>query len=102
MPKPINGKVPETSKNFGASMKRLFKSLDKWKYLFVTALVLAMISAILALISPNKLSDLTNIITDGIKPNINKTIIKDIMQDKDISLDDKQKFNELLKNIEEE
>ena len=56
MPKPMNGKVPETSKNFGASMKRLFKSLDKWKYLFVTALVLAMISAILALISPNKLS----------------------------------------------
>ena len=98
MPRPMNGKVPETSKNFGASMKRLFKSLDKWKYLFVTALVLAMISAILALISPNKLSDLTNIITDGIKPNINETVIKDIMQDKDISLEDKQKFNELLKN----
>ena len=98
MPRPMNGKVPETSKNFGASMKRLFKSLGKWKYLFVTALVLAMISAILALISPNKLSDLTNIITDGIKPNINETVIKDIMQDKDISLEDKQKFNELLKN----
>ncbi len=98
MPRPMNGKVPETSKNFGASMKRLFKSLGKWKYLFVTALVLAMISAILALISPNKLSDLTNIITDGIKPNINETVIKDIMKDKDISLEDKQKFNELLEN----
>ena len=98
MPKPMNGKVPETSKNFGASMKRLFKSLGKWKYLFVTALVLAMISAILALISPNKLSNLTNIITDGIKPNINETVIKDIMKDKDISLEDKQKFNELLEN----
>ena len=98
MPKPMNGKVPETSKNFGASMKRLFKSLGKWKYLFLTALVLAMISAILALISPNKLSDLTNIITDGIKPNINETVIKDIMKDKDISLEDKQKFNELLEN----
>ncbi len=98
MPKPMNGKVPETSKNFGASMKRLFKSLDKWKYLFVTALVLAMVSAILALISPNKLSDLTNIITDGIKPNISETVIKDIMQDKSISLEDKQKFNELLEN----
>ena len=102
MPKPMNGKVPETSKNFGASMKRLFKSLGKWKYLFVTALVLAMISAILALISPNKLSDLTNIITDGIKPNINETVIKDIMKDKDISLEDKQKFNELLENSKDE
>lgn len=98
MPKPMNGKVPKTSKNFGASMKRLFKSLDKWKYLFVTALVIAMISAILALISPNKLSDLTNIITDGIKPNISESVIKDIMKDENISLQDKQKFNELLEN----
>ena len=98
MPKPMNGKVPETSKNFGASMKRLFKSLDKWKYLFVTALFIAMISAILALISPNKLSDLTNIITDGIKPNISESVIKDIMKDENISLQDKQKFNELLEN----
>ena len=98
MPKPMNGKVPETSKNFGASMKRLFKSLDKWKYLFVTALFIAMISAILALISPNKLSDLTNIITDGIKPNISKSVIKDIMKDENISLQDKQRFNELLEN----
>ena len=78
---------------------KLQKTLEpQWKDLFVTALVLAMISAILALISPNKLSDLTNIITDGIKPNINETVIKDIMKDKDISLEDKQKFNELLEN----
>ena len=40
MPKPMNGKVPETSKNFGASIKRLFKSLDKWKYLFITSFMI--------------------------------------------------------------
>lgn len=97
MPKPMNGKVPETSKNFGASMKRLFKSLDKWKYLFITSLVLALVSAILSLISPNKLSDLTNIITDGIKPNINEKIISDIMQDDTISIENKKEFSDFLK-----
>ena len=97
MPKPMNGKVPETSKNFGVSMKRLFKSLDKWKYLFITSLVLALVSAILSLISPNKLSDLTNIITDGIKPNINEKIISDIMQDDTISIENKKEFSDFLK-----
>ena len=97
MPKPMNGKVPETSKNFSASMKRLFKSLDKWKYLFITSLVLALVSAILSLISPNKLSDLTNIITDGIKPNINEKIIYDIMQDDTISIENKKEFSDFLK-----
>lgn len=97
MPKPMNGKVPETSKNFGASMKRLFKSLDKWKYLFITSLVLALVSAILSLISPNKLSDLTNIITDGIKSNINEKIISDIMQDDTISIENKKEFSDFLK-----
>ena len=97
MPKPMNGKVPETSKNFGASIKRLFKSLDKWKYLFITSLVLALVSAILSLISPNKLSDLTNIITDGIKPNINQKIISDIMQYDTISIENKKEFSDFLK-----
>ena len=97
MPKPMNGKVPETSKNFGVSMKRLFKSLDKWKYLFITSLVLALVSAILSLVSPNKLSDLTNIITDGIKPNINEKIISEIMQDNTISIENKKEFSDFLK-----
>lgn len=97
MPKPMNGKVPETSKNFGVSMKRLFKSLDKWKYLFITSLILALVSAILSLVSPNKLSDLTNIITDGIKPNINEKIISEIMQDNTISIENKKEFSDFLK-----
>ena len=97
MPRNMN-KVPEKSTNFTLSIKRLFKSLDKWRYLVVTALTLAMISAILALVSPNKLSDLTNIITEGIKPNINEKVIKDIMSDNSISLEDKQKFGELMQS----
>ncbi len=100
MPRHMNN-IPEKSENFSLSIKRLFKSLDKWRYPFIVALVLAMTSAILALISPNKLSDLTDIITDGIKPNITETKIKEIMQDENISIEDKTKFNLFLKDAKD-
>ena len=57
--------VPKKSKDFLGSMKRLFKSLDKWRYLLITSLLLAFISAIIALSTPNKLSSLTDVITEG-------------------------------------
>ena len=44
---PIGG-MPEKSKDFKGSMFRLFKSLNKWRYLLIFALILAMASAILA------------------------------------------------------
>ena len=72
MPRPSRGKVPEKSKDFFGSMKRLISNLKSWKIIMILALTLAMISAILSLIAPNKLSDFTDIITDGIKPNTEK------------------------------
>ena len=80
----------------------------------IFALVLAMISAILALIAPNKLSDFTDVITEGLKPNSEKletiTIsisnhftsdkinekIPAIMMDTNISKENKQKLEEIL------
>ena len=56
MPRPMRG-VPEKSKDFKGSIKKLFNSLNKWRYLLMFSLVLAFISAVLALIAPNKLSD---------------------------------------------
>ena len=98
MPRPMgpNRGLPETSKDFGGSIKRLFNSLNKWRYLLILSLVLAMVSAILALVAPNKLSDLTDTITLGISPNINESIIKDIMNDKNISVEDKKEFSNIL------
>ena len=96
MPRPMRG-VPEKSKDFKGSIKRLFNSLNKWRYLLIISLILAMVSAILALVAPNKLSDLTDTITLGIQPNISEEIVKDIMKDENISNEDKAKFNELLK-----
>ena len=74
MPRP-GGPGPramEKSKDFKGSMLRLFKNLKPWKYIMGLALVLAMISAILSLIAPDKLSDLTDTVTAGITPNVEK------------------------------
>ena len=104
---PGGGRVPEKSKDFKGSMKRLFLNLEKWRYLFIFALVLAMFSAILSLNAPNKLSDFTDVITEGLIPNINENTFNDIMNDSEISYEDKvatgevlSKFNKDLSNEE--
>ncbi len=96
MPRPMR-RVPEKSKDFKGSIKRLFNSLNKWRFLLIISLMLAMISAILALISPNKLSDLTNTITLGLQPNISEEIVLDIINNDKISVEDKAKFQDVLK-----
>ncbi len=103
MPRPggPRGRIPEKSKDFKGSMKRLFASLKKWHVLLIFSLILAMTSAILALISPNKLSDLTDTITLGITPNINEDVIADIMSNPDISAEDKIQFKQILDSMED-
>jgi len=100
MPRPMRGGVPEKSKDFKGSIKRLFNSLNKWRYLLVLSLILAMVSAILSLVAPNKLSDLADTITLGLQPNLSEEIVNDIIKDKDISPEDKVKFTEVLKITE--
>jgi len=120
MPKPNsgpNGRVFEKSKDFKGSMKRLLSNLKSWKFLLYLALILAMISAILSLIAPNKLSDLTDTISVGISPNmeileeINTEMSKnfegnnitkkipEIMKDDSISSDDKKIFSDIMEDI---
>ena len=72
MPRPRGARVQEKSKDFKGSMLRLFKNLKQWKYIMGISLVLAMISAILALVAPNKLSSFTDTITSGLTPNTEK------------------------------
>ena len=67
MPRP--GKDVEKPKDFNASIKRLFKNLKPWKVLLTISLLLALFSAILSLVTPNKLSDFADLISDGLKPN---------------------------------
>ena len=69
MPRPIH---TEKSKDFKSSIIRLLKNLNPWKYLMISALLLALISAIFALITPNKLSEFADTIGDGLVPNTQK------------------------------
>ena len=99
MPRPGRGRSFEKSKDFKGSIKRLLSNLSRWKFLLGTALILAMISSILALVAPNSLSDLTDAITEGIKPNITSEKVKEIMQDPNIKMDDKVEFNKTMSSI---
>ena len=56
MPRPGGGPGNfEKSRDFKGSMIRLLKNLSPWKYIMIVALGLAMTSAILALVAPNRL-----------------------------------------------
>ena len=105
MPRP--GSKIEKSKDFKGSIKKILKSLAPWHILIIIAIVLASISAIIYLIAPNKLSDLTDYITDGLKPNLDEKNITEIMNDDNISIDDKNIFimslndkDNILENID--
>lgn len=62
------GRVQEKSKDFFGAMKRLMSNLKPWKFLMALALILAMISSILSLIAPNKLSLFADEIGLGLVP----------------------------------
>ena len=74
---PGMGPAPaEKAKNFKSAISRLFKELKSFHILILIALILAALSSILSIISPNKLSDLTDEISKGlvIKTDVMKEI----------------------------
>ena len=69
-PPPGKGMNPgEKPKNLAAAINRLTSSLGKYKISIVIALMLAGLSAVLALASPNIISDLTDEISKGLVIN---------------------------------
>lgn len=72
MPRPGGPRPVEKSKDFFGSIKRLIKNLNPWKYIMILALCLGMVSSILALIAPNKLSEFTDTISEGLKVDTKK------------------------------
>ena len=120
MPRPGGRNVYEKSKDFFGSIKRLLSNLKSWRIIIIVALFLAMFSAILSLIAPNKLSDFTDIITKGlaiktdkltylseeIQNNFNeenmKIKISSITNDQSINESDKEIFYNSLKQMQQE
>lgn len=117
MPRPMHGNN-EKSKDFVGSIKRLLANLKPWKILMGLAITLAFLSAILSLTAPNKLSSLTDVVTNGIKPNtevlqsviteINNNFNEDSLQEKsmhiltseNISFEDKATYQEFLAGMQ--
>lgn len=118
MPRPMHASS-EKSKDFVGSIKRLLANLKPWKVLMGLAITLAFLSAILSLTAPNKLSSLTDVITNGIKPNTDvlqkivteisnnfnseamseKTML--ILTSEDISIEDKATYQAFLTKMQE-
>ena len=63
---PMGRGVPEKAKDFKASMKRLFSELRSFKVLIILSLILAIGGAVLSIMAPDRLKDLTNEIQTGI------------------------------------
>ena len=86
----------EKPKDFNKTIKKLFNYLSPYKVYIFIALFLAALSSIFAIIGPNKLSDLTNMISDGLI--INKDTFTDITNDITSEMNQENIMN-LSKNI---
>lgn len=76
---PMGGRgVGEKSKDFVGTWKKLILYCKKYLPVVVVALVLAMAGSICSLIGPDKLKDLTNIITEGLMTEIDMPGVKKI------------------------
>ena len=60
------GDPTDKAKDFKGAMKRLFSELKPFKILIFIAIVLAILGSIMSIIAPNKLSDLTDKISEGL------------------------------------
>ena len=91
------GSVVEKPKNFKRAVKRLVKSLSRFKILIVISLFLAMLGSILSIMAPNKLSNLTDEISTGLM--VDKKVVtklsKEIMENVALSTSSAINENEL-------
>lgn len=66
------GGVAEKPKDFGNAIKKMVHYLHDFVPMIIVALVLASLSSVFSIIGPNKLSDLTDTITEGITLDADK------------------------------
>lgn len=74
----MHNRSVDSATDFKASMKKLILNLKPFYPLIIPAFVLAMISAIFSIIGPGKLSDITDIITEGMITGIDLDAVKKI------------------------
>ena len=70
--------IGEKAKDFKSALKRLFRELKKFRIFIYVALVLAILSSVLSISAPNKLSDLTDEISKGLMGMMDMNKVKSI------------------------
>ncbi|MDU5374091.1 ABC transporter ATP-binding protein [Anaerococcus vaginalis] len=111
----VRGKI-EKPKDLKSSIKRLTKELKDFKLLIGLSIVLAILGSILTIITPNKLSDMVDEISLGIKPRVEniepiaKNIQKGMKNRKlapitidgvEISVEDQMEFAKIMQKSQE-
>ena len=115
---PRMGPAPaEKAKNFKLAVKRLFSELKSYRILIAIALILAIASSVMSIVAPNKLSKLTDKISEGLVVNkdnletLTTEITTNLMQNKQfseieidgvtISVEEQMEFATLMKDLDE-
>ena len=111
------GDPTDKAKDFKGAMKRLFSELKPFKILIFIAIVLAILGSIMSIVAPNKLSELTDKITEGlvvnkdnmqslseqIQTNFMTQDLKEIeIEGTKISIEDQTRFMEIMSTMKEE
>lgn len=104
------GKI-EKPKDLKSSIKRLTKELKDFKFLIGLSIVLAIIGSILTIITPNKLSDMVDEISLGIRPRVeniepiakniqkgmkNRGLVSITIDGVEISVEDQMEFAKIM------
>lgn len=106
----VRGKI-EKPKDLKSSIKRLTKELKDFKFLIGLSIVLAILGSILTIITPNKLSDMVDEISLGIKPRVeniepiakniqkgmkNRGLVSITIDGVEISVEDQMEFAKIM------
>ena len=109
------GQKKEKANNFKLAISKLIHNLKDFKFLIIISLILATIGAVMSIIGPNKLSDLTDEVSKGLVINyenleeLSKVIPSNVMSGNTSDLEfkghtitykDEVKFLEILSTIE--
>lgn len=109
-PMGMGGGPGEKANDFKSAIKRLFSELKPYKILITISLILAVLSSILSIVAPNKLSDLTDEISSGLVVNkdnlqeiatkISENMFKDFEIDGvTISAEDQYQFAKIMNEL---
>ena len=90
------GQKIEKVNDIKGTLINLFKNLEKWRYLLVLSILLALIAAVFSTIAPNRLAGITDVISEGIKPRVEniEVISKEIFKHANINMSQNTNSNQ--------